>query len=99
MNIPLIGDVSRKMAQDYGVLMDEGFTLRGLFIIDDKGILRHLQHNDPPVGRNVDDVLRLVSAYQFVDKEGKVCPCNWKKGQKAMIPDPEGSLEYFKTVE
>ena len=61
--------------------MDEGFTLRGLFIISDKGVVRHITHNDPPVGRNVDEVLRLVRAYQFTDEHGEVCPANWQPGK------------------
>jgi len=95
IQFPLIGDITKQIAQDYGVLMDTGFTLRGLFIIDGKGIIRHITMNDPPVGRNVDEVLRLVQAYQFSDEKGEVCPCNWKPGNDTITPDPEKSLEYF----
>jgi alkyl hydroperoxide reductase subunit AhpC len=95
MKIPLIGDISKQLSREYGVLMEEGFTLRGLFIIDGKGIIRHITMNDPPVGRNVDEILRLVAAYQHADTTGKVCPCNWKPGSNTIEPTPEGSLEYF----
>merc|ERR1712150_339558 len=95
MKIPLIGDISKQISRKYGVLMDEGFTLRGLFIIDSKGKIRHITMNDPPVGRNVDEVLRLVAAYQHTDKEGDVCPCNWKPGSDTIIPNPTDSLKYF----
>jgi alkyl hydroperoxide reductase subunit AhpC len=64
--------------------MDCGFTLRGLFIISDKGVVRHMSQNDPPVGRNVDEVLRLVRAYQFTDEHGEVCPANWQPGKPSV---------------
>jgi alkyl hydroperoxide reductase subunit AhpC len=68
---------------------------RGTFIIDDKGILRQITINDLPVGRNVEETLRLVEALQFTDKHGEVCPANWKKGSASMKPDPTKSKEYF----
>uniref|UniRef100_A0A8C0A3G1 Peroxiredoxin-1 n=1 Tax=Bos mutus grunniens TaxID=30521 RepID=A0A8C0A3G1_BOSMU len=75
MNIPLISDPKRTIAQDYGVLKaDEGISFRGLFIIDDKGILRQITINDLPVGRSVDETLRLVQAFQFTDKHGEAGP-------------------------
>mmetsp|Transcript_86873 Transcript_86873/g.106554 ORF Transcript_86873/g.106554 Transcript_86873/m.106554 type:complete len:199 (+) Transcript_86873:57-653(+) len=95
INIPLLADVSRKISSDFGVLLDEGHTCRGTFIIDPKGIIRHMSFNDPPVGRNVDEYLRLVKAYQFTDKHGEVCPAKWKPGSKTIKPNPKGSLEYF----
>ncbi|PRD18487.1 UNVERIFIED_CONTAM: Peroxiredoxin-1 [Trichonephila clavipes] len=69
---------------------------RGLFIIDEKGRLRQITINDLPVGRSVDETLRLVQALQFTDKNGEVCPAGWKPGEKTMKPDPQGSKEYFK---
>ena len=99
LTMPLLADYSKKMAQDYGVLFedgpDEGVALRGLFIIDDKGILRQVTANDLPVGRSVDETLRLVEAFQFTDKHGEVCPANWKKGSKTMKDNPIDSQEYF----
>ena len=97
--LPLIADVSKSMAADYGVLIeDAGVALRGLFIIDPKGVLRQITVNDLPVGRSVDETLRLVQAFQFVDEHGEVCPANWHKGSKTMKADPKGSLEYFGSV-
>lgn len=93
--IPLIGDIDKKVSSDYGCLIDGGITLRGLFIIDSKGVIRHITKNDPPVGRNVDEVLRLVKAYQFTDKHGEVCPVNWQPGAKTIKPNPKESKEYF----
>ncbi len=71
INYPLLADLNRKMASDYGVLMDAGHSLRGLFIIDPQGIIRHITMNDPPVSRNAAEVLRLVAAYQYTDAHGE----------------------------
>ncbi|KZC10041.1 PREDICTED: peroxiredoxin 1 [Dufourea novaeangliae] len=97
MNIPLLADKSAKIARDYGVLDEEsGIPFRGLFIIDDKQNLRQVTINDLPVGRSVDETLRLVQAFQYTDKHGEVCPAGWKPGKKTMKPDVVGSKEYFK---
>lgn len=102
MRIPLLGDVTKQMARDFGVLIedgeDAGLALRGLFIVDDKGILRHASVNDLPVGRNVDEILRLVRAFQHADEHGVVCPINWTPGKRTMVADPEKSKEYFRAV-
>jgi len=96
MDIPILSDMTRQISRDYGVLLeDEGHTLRGLFIIDDKGVLRQITMNDLPVGRSVDETLRLVQAFQYTDEHGEVCPANWTPGQDTMKPDPSGKLEYF----
>lgn len=76
-------------------MLIEGIAFRGLFIIDDKGNLRQITVNDLPVGRSVDETLRLVQAFQFTDKHGEVCPAGWKPGSSTMKPDPKGSLSYF----
>ncbi|XP_043486111.1 peroxiredoxin 1-like [Polistes fuscatus] len=97
MNIPLIADKSCKIARDYSVLDEEtGVPFRGLFIIDDKQNLRQITINDLPVGRSVDETLRLVQAFQYTDKYGEVCPAGWKPGKKTMKPDVVASKEYFK---
>ena len=99
LNIPLVADLTKKIATDYGVLIeDAGLSLRGLFIISDKGIIRQITINDPPVGRNVDEILRLVAAFKYVDEHGEVCPAGWKPGSDTMKADPKGSLEYFEKV-
>lgn len=72
MNIPIYADLNKKMSRDYGVLLeDAGIALRGLFIIDPKGVLRQITVNDLPVGRSVDETLRLIKAFQFVEKHGE----------------------------
>jgi len=99
MKIPLLADKSAKVARAYGVYNEEtGVPYRGLFIIDDKQKLRQITINDLPVGRSVEETLRLVQAFQFTDKHGEVCPAGWKPGQKSMKPDPVGAQEYFKNV-
>ncbi|SJL15076.1 related to TSA1-thiol-specific antioxidant [Armillaria ostoyae] len=84
---------------DYGVLLEEeGIALRGLFIIDPKGILRQITVNDLPVGCSLNETICLIKAFQFTDKHGEVCSANWHKGDKTMKADPKGSKEYFSAV-
>jgi len=96
MKIPLLSDMKKQISKDYGCyLEDEGHSLRGLFIIDNKGILRQITVNDLPVGRSVDETLRLVQAFQFTDKHGEVCPAGWKPGADTIKANPKESGEYF----
>ena len=96
MKIPVLADTNHKISREYGVLKeDEGIAYRGLFIIDPKGILRQITINDLPVGRSVDETLRLVQAFQFVDKHGEVCPAGWTPGKDTIKPDVKNSREYF----
>lgn len=96
MKIPLLADKTMELSKKYGCLKeDEGIAFRGLYIIDDKGNLRQITINDLPVGRSVDETLRLVQAFQFTDKHGEVCPAGWKPGKETMKADPKGSKEYF----
>ncbi|EEB17074.1 Peroxiredoxin-1, putative [Pediculus humanus corporis] len=98
---PLLSDFTKTIAKSYGVLIESsGIALRGLFIIDDKGIIRHTSVNDLPVGRSVDEVLRLVKAFQFNDKHGEVCPANWQPDTDTIKPTVKDSKEFFdKTYE
>lgn len=85
MQIPMLSDLTKKISDDYGVLTPDGaIAFRGTFIIDKSGILRHSSINDLPVGRNPEETLRLVKAFQHVDEHGEVCPANWSPGKKAM---------------
>ncbi|XP_013928396.1 PREDICTED: thioredoxin-dependent peroxide reductase, mitochondrial [Thamnophis sirtalis] len=78
MNIPLLSDLTKQISRDYGVLLESsGLALRGLFIMDPNGIIKHLSVNDLPVGRSVEETLRLVKAFQYVETHGEVCPANW----------------------
>ena len=98
---PLISDFSKDISRSYGFLVEDkddelyGAALRGLVIIDGKGIVRHLQVNDAPVGRSVEEVLRLIEAFQYTDDHGVVCPANWKAGAKTIVPDQKRKMEYF----
>ncbi|CAD8204092.1 unnamed protein product [Paramecium octaurelia] len=93
MQIPLIADLGKTISADYGVLIDDpqdgdfGVAFRGTFIVDKNGVLRHYSVNDLPVGRNVDETLRLVQAFQYTDEHGEVCPASWKPGKPTMVPD------------
>lgn len=91
----LISDLGGRIAHDYGVLSDEGIAYRALFLLDQKGVVRHQLINDLSLGRSVDEALRTVDALQHVEKHGEVCPANWKRGEKAMSPTPEGVAEYM----
>ncbi|KAG5871876.1 hypothetical protein JTB14_016905 [Gonioctena quinquepunctata] len=99
LRYPLLSDINKEIARSYDVLLEtEGVALRGMFIIDPSGILRHITINDLPIGRSVDEALRIIEAIRFVEKCGEVCPANWKKGEKTIKPDPKGSQDYFKSV-
>jgi len=99
MKIPVLSDFNKEISTQYGVLLKElGAALRGLFLIDPKGVIKHICVNDLPVGRSVDEALRTLQAFQFVEKHGEVCPANWKPSSASIKPNPEGSKEYFKKV-
>ena len=97
VNYPLLADISKKIARDYGVLMeDAGIALRGLFMINKDGELKHATINHLDLGRNIDEVLRLLDAIDHSEQYGEVCPVNWKAGQKAMKPTAASLKEYMK---
>lgn len=95
INFPLVADITKSIARSYGVLHNEAVALRGLFVIDEKGMVRSAVINDLPIGRNVDEALRVVDAVQFTNAHGEVCPANWSKGTKAMKPTSKGVAEYL----
>jgi alkyl hydroperoxide reductase subunit AhpC len=96
VRFPLFADLDRAASDAYNVLLDGGIAARGVFIIDDKGVLQSYTVNNLGVGRNVDEVLRTLEAYQYVATHGEVCPANWSAGKDTMKPDPVGSQAYFK---
>ncbi|KAL1497976.1 hypothetical protein ABEB36_008852 [Hypothenemus hampei] len=99
MSIPLLADKNLEISRAYGVLDEAtGIDFRGLFIIDGKGILRQVTINDLPVGRSVDETIRLVQAFQFTDEHGEVCPAGWKPGTKTIKPSVEASKEFFSST-
>ncbi len=92
---PLVADLAKNISRDYGVLLEGGVALRGLFLIDKEGIVRHALVNDLPLGRNVDEALRVLDALQYTEKHGEVCPANWREGEAAMQPTAEGVADYL----
>ena len=95
IDYPLVADLDKSIAQAYDVLLPAGIALRGLFLIDKAGVVRHQVVNDLPLGRSVDEALRLVKALQFVEAHGEVCPANWQEGKATIKPNPKGSKEFF----
>jgi peroxiredoxin (alkyl hydroperoxide reductase subunit C) len=95
VSYPLVADLDKGIARAYDVLLNESVALRGLFLIDTHGIVRHQIVNDLPLGRSVDEALRLLDALQFTEEHGEVCPANWKQGEDAMKPTAEGVAAYL----
>jgi peroxiredoxin (alkyl hydroperoxide reductase subunit C) len=94
VTFPLVSDLNKTISADYGVLLPVGIALRGLFIINKDGILKHITVNHNDLGRSVDEVLRVLDAVDFSEEHGEVCPANWHKGQKAMQPTADGLKAY-----
>src|SRR5437763_10331841 len=95
LKYPLVADITKKISADYGVLLDGGIALRGTFLIDQKGVVRAITVHDLPLGRSVDEALRVLDALQFFEKHGEVCPADWKPGAAAIKPGLKESKEYF----
>ncbi|MGB4598596.1 MAG: peroxiredoxin [Trichlorobacter sp.] len=95
IQFPMVADLNKQISRDYGILLDEVVALRGLFLIDPKGVVRHCVINDLPLGRSVDEALRMLDALQFTDTHGDVCPANWKQGDEAMKPTAAGVASYL----
>ena len=93
----LAADVKHEIAKAYGIEHpEEGVALRGSFLIDKNGVVRHQVVNDLPLGRNIDEMLRMVDALQFHEEHGEVCPAQWEKGKEGMKDNPEGVAKYLK---
>jgi peroxiredoxin (alkyl hydroperoxide reductase subunit C) len=95
VDFPLVADLTKSITTAYGILTPGGVALRGTFLIDREGIVRHQLVNDLPLGRNVDEAIRMVDALQFHEENGEVCPAGWKKGEAGMTADPEGVARYL----
>jgi peroxiredoxin (alkyl hydroperoxide reductase subunit C) len=94
---PIVSDIHKSIARAFQVLKEEdGIAYRGLFLIDREGIIRHQLVNDLPLGRSVDEVLRLLDALIFHEQHGEVCPANWTQGARSMKPTEQGLAEYFR---
>lgn len=96
VQFPMVADLTHDIARDYDVLFGNAVALRGSFLIDRNMIVRHAVINDLPLGRNVDEMLRMVDALLFFEENGEVCPAGWNKGDKGMKASPTGVAEYLK---
>jgi peroxiredoxin (alkyl hydroperoxide reductase subunit C) len=97
IRFPMVADITKSIARDYDVLLNNAIAFRGTFLIDKKGIVRHQIVNDLPLGRNVEETLRTIDALIFHEEHGEVCPANWKKGDAGMKATAEGVASYLKT--
>lgn len=95
LDFPLVADITKEIGYNYGVLREDGITFRGSFLIDTNGDVRHQVVNDLPLGRNVDEAIRMVEALQFHEQYGEVCPAGWNKGDKGMVADSAGVANYL----
>ena len=99
INYPLVADLNKEIGNAFNILDEEGKALRGLYLIDPDGVIVHATINNLPVGRNVDETLRLLQAFQYVQSNpDEVCPANWTPGAATMPEDPKGSKEYFSAI-
>lgn len=95
LKYPLVADLTKEISRSYDVLFDNAVALRGSFLIDKGGIVRHQLVNDLPLGRNIDEMLRMIDALQFTEEHGEVCPAGWNVGDKGMTPTADGVASYL----
>ncbi len=95
VQFPIVADVTHSITRAYGIEHAAGVALRGSFLIDKNGIVQHQVVNNLPLGRNVDEMLRLLEALQFTEQHGEVCPAGWKKGDEGMKPNASGVADYL----
>ena len=95
VKFPMVADLTKQIARDYDVLVNDSVAFRGTFMIDKKGVVRHQIVNDLPLGRNVDEAIRMVDALNFHEEHGEVCPAGWNRGDEGMQPNAEGVAAYL----
>ncbi|CAA6824135.1 MAG: Alkyl hydroperoxide reductase subunit C-like protein [uncultured Sulfurovum sp.] len=95
VDMPLVADLSKQIARDYDVLLNDAVALRGSFLIDADGTVRHAVVNDLPLGRNIDEMLRMVDTMLYTNEFGEVCPAGWVQGDEGMKADTAGVAEYL----
>jgi alkyl hydroperoxide reductase subunit AhpC len=95
IHYPMVADLNKESSRSYGVLLESGIAPRGLFLIDKNGIVRHQVVNDLPLGRSVDEALRMVKALQYFETHGEVCPANWREGARTIKATPPASKQFF----
>ena len=96
VQFPMVADLTKQISKDYHVLINDAVALRGTFLIDQDGIVQHQVINNLPLGRNVDEALRMVDALAFHQKNGEVCPAGWSKGKKGMVANAQGVASFLK---
>ncbi|RXJ59929.1 peroxiredoxin [Candidatus Marinarcus aquaticus] len=95
VKFPMVADLSKQISKDYDVLFADSVALRGSFLIDKDGTIRHAVINDLPLGRNIDEMIRMVDTMIFTNEHGEVCPAGWNKGDEGMKASTEGVAEYL----
>ena len=95
VKFPLVADITKQISRDFDVLFDESVALRGSFLLDADGTIRHAVINDLPLGRNIDEMIRMVDTMIFTNENGEVCPAGWNKGDEGMKADKEGVADYL----
>lgn len=95
IQIPMISDITKEISRAYNVLNDDGISLRGTFLLDENFVIRHLLVNDLPLGRNVEETLRVIDALAFHTVNGEVCPAGWHKGDEGITPSQKGVADYL----
>ena len=95
MQFPLVADLTKAIARGFDVLFGEAVALRGSFLLDKDGTVRHAVINDLPLGRNIDEMIRMVDTMLFTNEHGEVCPAGWHKGDSGMKADPKGVADYL----
>ncbi len=95
VKFPMVADITKQISRDYDVLFGDSVALRGSFLIDKDGTVRHAVINDLPLGRNIDEMIRMVDTMIFTNEHGEVCPAGWSKGDEGMKPSTEGVAEYL----
>jgi peroxiredoxin (alkyl hydroperoxide reductase subunit C) len=95
VRFPIVADIRHDITRAYGAEHPDGVALRASFLIDRQGVVQHQVVNNLPLGRSVDEMLRVVDALQFTEEHGEVCPAGWHKGEEGMAPTPEGVADYL----
>lgn len=95
IQIPMVSDINKSISTAYNVLNGNGISLRATFLIDGNFTVRHMLINDPSIGRNIDETLRMIDALDYHVKHGEVCPAGWQKGQEAITPSQKGIADYL----
>lgn len=95
VRFPMVSDITKQISRDYDVLFKEGVALRGSFLLDQDGTVRHAVINDLPLGRNIDEMIRMIDTMLFTNEYGEVCPAGWQKGDQGMRASTEGVADYL----